>query len=666
MVNAFEDIRDQQEAEGVELSQNVAEDYIEYHRGSVVGHEQEGLLMYLSVLTGWAYDDGCHVNVIGQGPPGSGKSLTKNTVEKLFDDKDTYTKTSASSNAILDSEKWDYALVAPMDEYDKIDYDIIEVLKSSNPEDGGYSKDRNVEDPDARGGYSPTEVSASANPWVLLYAPSSKKGGIDDELEDRALILYFTNDKHTRRGIMRKEFGHEQIDSSNYDEEYIYDTHALAAALRQHVRDLPVRTSWEEDEDGNEYLSSRAGNTLVYMPPWVVYACEPIFNKDEDYSNRVFGIVNNVIRASALLNHTNRTSREMEIYVDEDSTETETREAVVVEPQDVANVLACLPTLLSTTHQLTPLKRKILTAVEKTEPITDGDGTTVSDVQDWLDENDIPHPARSTLKDRMDELAEEYYLQSWDNAGGKNGQATVYEKHEQGALQPPNVYDLQRHADRDDVELSAEDCVDIDPEDPFDGIHDPIRDQSFKETVREFRNDFRGEEVESTEASDFMGPSTDSEATTETVDSDEETGQTALTDVSEDGVGTSNTSAATPSVDLEPSGQPANPTEQWVYEALHDNDGEVFGGRHDVTHFVGAVDHEEHSANVDMSGTVVDPDHDLWQNRPDLRDDRVVSEADALRELNEAYGELRQKDIVVEDENDGPAAMFVLRVADSV
>jgi hypothetical protein len=684
-MGAFDDIQDQEDAEDVELSENIAEDYIKYHRGNVVGHEQEGLLMYLSLLTGWAYDDGCHNNVIGQGPPGSGKSLTKNTVEALLDDADTYTKTSASSNAILDSQKWDFALVAPMDEYDKIDRDIIEVLKSSNPEDGGYAKDRNVEDPDARGGYSPTEVSADANPWVLLYAPSSKKGGIDNELEDRALILYFSNDKHTRRGIMRKEFGHENIDTNEYDDEYIYDTQALAAALRQHVRELPVRENWETD-DGDEYLESRRGDTLIYMPLWVAYTVEPIFNIDEDYTNRVFGLVNNLIRASALANHENRDTKQVDIYVDEDSTETQQREAVVVEPQDVANVLSCLPTLLSTTHQLTPLKRRILDAVDATEPMTDADGTTVQDVRDWLDDNDIPHPTEGTLRNKMDELAENYYLQMWENAAGKHGTATAYERRDEGALQAPNVYGLQEYANKDGINLSDEDGVSIDTENPFEGVRDPIRDQPFIETVAEFEENFSGDSVEDDHedftTSQAMGGGSD-DSPSESDDSSDT--QASLTDVSEssdsatqsrlptddsshesseDGVsGPSDDSSTDGSVDLDPDGEPETPTEAYVLDAMQASDGEVFGSQHDVTHYMGLVPTDQTSVEADLSGTVVSPEHDLWQNRPDLKDDRVVTEADALQELTDAYSNLRNKGLVVEDDDSGPPAMFVLRTA---
>lgn len=663
-MNAFKDIKDQQEADGIEFSENVVADFVEYMRGNVVGHEQEGLLMYLGLLTGWAYDDNVHVNTIGLGPPGSGKSLTKNTVENLFPDEDTYTKTDASSNAILDSPQWDYALVAPLDEYDKVDKAITEVLKSSNAVDGGYSKDRNVEDPDARGGYSPTEVSADANPWVLLYAPSSKKGGVDGELEDRALILYFSNDKHTRRGIGRKEFGHENIDTTEYDDEYIYDTQELAAALRQHVRTLPARTEYSDD---GEYIESRSGDTLTYTPQWVWYVAEPIFELDSDHTNRVYGIVNNLVRASALLNHENRSTKDVDVYVDEDSTETKTREAAIVQPQDVANVLSCLPTLLSTTHQLTPLKRRILEAVDATEPLTDADGTTVQDVRDWLDDNDIPHPTEATLRQKMNELAENYYLQKWENAGGKRGNANVYERRDEGALQTPNVYGLQEYANKDGIDLDDEDGVDIDTESPFEGVRDPIRDQPFIETVAEFEENFSGDSVEDDHedfTSQAMGGKGSSSSSSSSESDDSSDTQASLGDVSEDGVsGPSGDSSSGESVDLDPDGEPETPTEAYVLDAMQASDGEVFGSQHDVTHYMGLVPTDQTSVEADLSGTVVSPEHDLWQNRPDLKDDRVVTEADALQELTDAYSNLRKKGLVVEDDDGGPPAMFVLRTA---
>jgi len=669
-VSAFGDIHDEQAAQDVELSENVAEDYVEYHRGNAIGHEEEGWLMYLSELTGWVNDKNCHNNVIGQGPPGSGKSLTKNITSNILDDRDTYTKTDASSNAILDSVEWDLALAAPLDEYDKVDKAIVEVLKSSNPEDDGYTKDRNVEDSDAAGGYSPTEVSADANPWVLLYAPSSKKGGINDELEDRALILYFSNDKHTRRGIGRKEFGHDGIElaGDEYEFTYEYDTHALAARLRQRVRELPVENHYEvvETDDGEEErLVSRTGDTHIFMPMWVWYAAEPIFNLDEDHTNRVYGLVSNLIQSSALLNHDRREKTEIEVYLDEDSTETETREAVVVDAQDVANVLSCYPTLLSTTHQLTPLKRHILDAVEATTPITDGDGTTVKDVRNWLAENNIPHPTEQTLRSKLDELAENYYLHKWENAAGGRGGGHLYEQRDEGALQTPRVHNLDDVAQRiDGLDLPVDECVDIDPSDPFDGCNDPIRDQPFKQTIEEFEVQFSSESTAATtEAADYMGgnPHDSSDDTTDSA-SDSSGGQASLGDVSSDGVGSPSGGEEDDSVELEPDGEPSNPTQQYVYE--HTETETTFGPQDGVLNFLGVINPQTKWQAEDLSDTVCDPGHELWQDRPDMTDDRVISEPDARSELEDAYKELVQMDVIAEDESAGPPAMFQLAVAE--
>jgi len=571
---SFASVAEEDSTETVDLSDNVVDDLVRYVRGNIVGHEEEAVLMYLSALSGWGHSTSFHINTIGQGPPGSGKSLTKNTVDDLLPDTDTYNKTDASSNAILDSREWDLAISAILDEYDKIDRNIIEVLKSSNPEDGGYAKDRNVEDSDAAGGYSPTEVSADAIPWIVLYAPSSKKGGINEELADRALKLHFNNDKHTRRGIGRKEFGHTTT---------------------------------------------------------------------------------------------------TQVVIDADEEEIEDREAVVVSPQDVANVLSCLPALLSTTHQLTPLKRHLLDAIDETEPMTDSDGTTVTKVQEYLEKNDIPHPTRQTLHGRMDELAEEYYLTKYDSVAGPKGQADAYEKPKGGGeLQPPRINSLQSHADRDDVKLATEDCVEIDPSDPFAGCRDPIRDQGFVETVTQFDAQFSGGSVDDEDPLvAAMGPSDDdaeyASSGTQPSDSNPK-GSTDENTASQASLSESTDGEISDTVDytIETDETPANPTQQFVLEQLRDERGNTYAKHHEVVQKMGIVADDENPSHIDLSETVADPDHDLWNGRADLTDDRVISEEDALRELEQAYANLKTQGLVEEltgKENNVPPAMCRLRVA---
>jgi len=43
-----------------------------------------------------------------------------------------------------------------------------------------------------------------------------------------------------------------------------------------------------------------------------------------------------------------------------------------------------------------------------------------------------------------------------------------------------------------------------------------------------------------------------------------------------------------------------------------------------------------------------------------MTDDRVVSGPDAMSELEDAYKELQQKELVAEDESAGPPAMYQL------
>jgi hypothetical protein len=81
---------------------------------------------------------------------------------------------------------------------------------------------------------------------------------------------------------------------------------------------------------------------------------------------------------------------------------------------------------------------------------------------------------------------------------------------------------------------------------------------------------------------------------------------------------------------------------------------------------MGVVSDDENPSQVDLSDSVADPDHELWDNRADLTDDRVISEEDALRELEQAYANLKQQGLVEEltgKENNVPPAMCRLRIA---
>ena len=189
---------------------------------------------------------------------------------------------------------------------------------------------------------------------------------------------------------------------------------------------------------------------------------------------------------------------------------------------------------------------------------------------------------------------------------------------------------------------------------PFDGVTDPIRDQSFVDTVSEFRAEFVGEDITTDEETDIL-----TEAMGGPVESEdsEDSGQQTLNGETADTAGDSDTVA------LDPDGDPETPTEAWVLEALSEQDGEMFPTTNGIMHYLGIVEAGEATVGVETADTVLDPDHELWHNRPDLTDDRVITEQDTKRELDQALDGLREKGLVVLDDGQGPPAMEVLRVA---
>jgi len=226
----------------------------------------------------------------------------------------------------------------------------------------------------------------------------------------------------------------------------------------------------------------RVGGSHVQMPKWVWYSVRPVFDEGPTQTNRTFGMIFNLIRASALLNHHERPNVTK-------SVDGEEVPAYLVQPQDVANVLSCQPALLSTTHNLDPTKRDVLDGLRASMR---EDGTTTRQrIKDWMEDNDLNPPRKQKLGDILEELEQMYFCHIRERAG-EDGSTHLYEWRDEGNVETPRLYDLQRYADRDDVDLS--DCR-IDPADPYEGCVDPIRDQSFKQSVEEFEAEFSDTET---------------------------------------------------------------------------------------------------------------------------------------------------------------------------
>lgn len=631
---------EQQLDNGGGLSENIAEDIVEYLRGSVIANEAQGLLCTFQYATGWLHDPNRFVNSVLIGPAAGGKTQVQDAATDLLPSTLAYQATNASDNALIDDPEWDSSLVAPLDEYDKINAELREYMKSMAGEDGGYTKKRNVEDSDAEGGYSPATISSMPMPFQFLYAPTGKKGSIDHELQSRMLKLYIDDNRFIREAIGRKEFGHELIDVDGLTNTYVFETTNIERGLKRRFRQLPTERIQTDDDNVNP----RLGGMFAEMGDWVWYSVRPVFDEGPTQTNRTFGMVSNLMRGSTVLNHPNRE----EVLVRRDG---EDVDAQLVYPQDVANVLCCQPTLLSTTHNLNPLKRDVLDAVDATERAS-GE-TTIDRIYDWLGNNDKRQPGEQKLRSVLQELADDFLIKIREHAGDSGSH--LYEWRDEGSVDPPRLFNLQQYADADDVDLSSCPGVErgiVDPDDPFADCWDPIRDQPFHETVETFDDQFSGSNQTPasrtsavTTAADAMGGPADDEG-----DNDQ---QATLTGETPD------------EGDPEPERGVEGAFEQAVYDTVSDHcdGGEPFSDRHSIDHYLGIVDTDMDVQEADVLGSMMDPEHDVWDH-PEIDDERVRTIEDARRELADVFDDLQQAGLVVVDEDSGVTGFYEVRVVE--
>lgn len=654
--------------EDAEVSDNVIEDVVVYARGNFIGNEEQAVLSFLQYTTGWFYDMNRFVNSVLIGPSSGGKTMVQKNMAELIPPEYRYETTDSSGNALLDDPEWDVALIAVMDEIDKLSSDIREYFKSMAGEDGGYSKKRDVEDEDSPTGYSPVEVSSDAMPFQTLFAPEGKKS-IDRELKNRMIEIPVQDNVHIREAIGKKEANYTDIEVTGLDATYIYGTVQEKRAIRSHVDSLPVETWTIEENDATR--RKRRGGAFAEIPRWVWVSLEPIFDKSRTHTNRVYGAIFNAIRASAIANHHRRPTVETTIE-DERLGHTRDVDAYVVHPQDVANVLACQRALLATTHELDDRKRAYMDAIRSTQGMAQkefgedcGGTTTMNKILQYLDDNDIPHPTRSTLQGHLEELEDSYFIRIRENAA-PDGRSHLYELRSEGAIQPPRTKNLTEFADKELGELAHlfDGDMAYDVDNPYEGCSDPIRGQPITKTIADFEAEFSGKDEGTVEQNTNVLADAMDGSHTEDNDSHGDT-QASLSSVSDDGIEVDERDTGT---ELDPQAEITNPTERAVLERVRERcggeDAGIFGEHHNLIHVLGVVDTDTDFHEASIKGTIFDPEHELWENRPELADDRVVDDTDTRRELDDAYTALKEKGYVQTDRSVGPASFYQVRVAE--
>lgn len=625
---ALQSAIDEQEADTSVLSENKVADLVTIANGNVVGNEQQMVIGHLGLCTGFLWDHGRNVNTILTGPSAAGKSDTQDAIIRALPMDLGYKASDASSMGVLDDDRWEKSLFAPLDEWQKIPDKLTEILKgvSGGPDDE-YRYVRSVSDEDAESGRSGHEIIKKAKPYQFLYAQHA----LDHELSTRLMFLPIDDNTFIREAIVEKQGGAENISVEGYDKEFIFDTHAEEQAMRQHLRELPT----EMDDDDN-----RRGSVDGVLPPWVRKSVKPIFDMSRTETNRVSGQIFNLIRASAVVNYDNR--RETTVtYGDTEVT------AYVASPSDAANIMSCRETLLAKTHHLTTIKREIIDAIRAHQHFDDnseGVGVTVTTIRNYLEESSsLSVPRKDKLRDLLRELSEHYYIEIHERAG-PNG-AHLYEFKSLRDIGVPRVTNLRQYMDADELAKCNELCPDVDLDDPYDGVMDPFRDQPFVETVDEMRDEFSQNPVE--RAAETAELTADASAKRDDDDGDGE--ELTLTSA----MGGSDT------VDTDDLGI----VEQAVYERLQACADDTVWKLDDVEdlHLVGAVDSDTTVAEADLTDTVADPEHDLWDD-PRKPDDWVTSQSTAESQIEQAITALERQGLLEYDVSGQPEGFVATHV----
>ena len=566
-----------------DLQDNVVADLIKYTRSRTVKNEQQFVLTLLGYISGHMASPKHYVAGVLIGTAGSGKSHVQNTVANLIDDDIMYNVTTGSEKAIIyDRRNWNRCKIANMDELQKPSEDIIEILKSlhgGEDEDfvykvtgGGEGADRETDD-----------ITLKSMPYWFLYAQYEP----DFEMWDRLLKVPIHESSEKNDGVARTHWGHSHINFGDDDKNYMYDFDEGEKALKDHIRELPM-DAWVEIPAGQDEFGG-----------WNFYPkIKTIFDIDRSETNRVSKMVSNLVRASALLNHKNRQKRKINVNNDG------VREAIIAEPQDLANVMACRETLMATTHQLDRKRRAICLAIDevggtqKAAPIKhpdDKEGDPRS-IMGYLRSTNSSFVKKPQIVQMLSDLEDNGMIEKLEGAGD-NGR---------------NLYKFTSWQNLGKFEITDE------FKELFDGTQDPFEERDFIETAREINSDL------TPSASDFM--------TSEEVNSgsDSPDGQVTLTADEPDTI----------DVDLEP-------YEKEVHGLLKETlDGETLTelDKRDPStrQLLGLVSMDSPDDELNTDGTILDPDHEAWSYGPD---DWVTTSQEAEQNVEKALRNLTRSGI---------------------
>jgi len=289
------------------LHSNVIEDLVMYSRSAQAKNEPQFVLTTLGYLTGLMENPHHYVSGVIIGTSSSGKTHMQDKVEKLFPEDWMYT-------LAYDSE-WDESRIASLDELNKVSEELTEILKSVH---GGDEKFKRKVVQDWRNEEMKT-LEREALPYWFLFAQFDS----DFELWNRLLKVPVHEGQAKNEAVLKLQFDHHNIEFSDSPYTYDFEFTDGKMALQDHIASLP-NNSWVKLPAGEEKFNGFDVASTV----------QSIFDTQRSETNRVAGMVANLVRASALLNHKNREKTTIHIPNEGE------KDVIVAEPEDVANILA--------------------------------------------------------------------------------------------------------------------------------------------------------------------------------------------------------------------------------------------------------------------------------------------------------------------------------------
>lgn len=551
-----------------EIHENVAVNLVDYVRSSTIRNEQQFLAVTLAYASGLALDTHDYISSVLIGTSSSGKSHLKGKVDNVYEGLEIMDASTGSDKALIYDDDWDKADVISMGELQQPGEEMLEFMKRAH---GG---DEEVVIRSTRGnpaeGFETKKIVKKAKSYHFTFAQFNA----DFEFWNRLLKVPVHESESKNRAVGRMEAGHTGIQLPGddtvygypYDETNLQNHMASVKANAPKIAILPT---------GDEYS----------YDAWDII--EPMFNHSRSESNRVYAMVINLLKGSAIVNYHSR-EHTSTMY---DGT---SKKAVVVAPQDIANILSCMDILRATTHEIDSKKRAIQEAIRnKSGPDNAIEG--VGPIREFLKEADAPEVKKEELENILGSLEQNFLVDIQEDAGegGKN----VYRAFKMDALGQPRV---------DKYAELFEDCI------------DPIENEPFLEAWENRRS-----AVETT-AQDMLKSAT----------MDERTGSSSSNEDGDSGLSSFGGGVSTEEPDVE--------LDDWV-ETVRDRIAPVIDSKRardlsnvPIESFLGMTSlNTPDKAGLDVTGTMLDPDHDVW-DQSNHADNWISNETQARMKIQEA------------------------------